>query len=271
MVIKITGDAGHGYNTPGKRTPAGEREWTFNDKVIRAFEQEINQYHDVQFTRLDDPTGNTDVPLETRTSKANAIGSRVHISFHHNANVGTYWGSWGGIETFVYKTSLAGSMALAKAVHGKNVQAYGLRDRGIKAADLHMVRETNMDAILIEGGFMDSTTDIGKLRDDNVLRNSGIAIAKGVAEYLGLKRKIAPTPPQPTEEFIYFETGGFNNGESIAKFLDFVRTRNWGTTARLDNFNIVFKTGAYSKGGSTYNEMKKFMVDNGIWFYETKE
>jgi hypothetical protein len=67
-----------------------------------------------------------------------------------------------------------------------------------------------MPAILIEGGFMDSLTDIVKLRDDNTLRVAGYAVAEGVAEYLGLKKNgnvvstpsvSHPTPPpvqQPT-------------------------------------------------------------------------
>ncbi|QGF21730.1 N-acetylmuramoyl-L-alanine amidase [Bacillus phage vB_BcM_Sam112] len=264
-MVLVTGDAGHGLYTPGKRTPDDEREWSFNDKVIRAFEAELNNYEGVTFKRLDDPTGQTDVPLQTRTDKANALGSRVHVSFHHNANAGTYWGDWGGVETYVYKTTLADSMALAKAVHSKNVNAYGLRDRGIKASDLHMVRETAMTAILTEGGFMDSTTDIGKLRDNNVLRNSGIAIAQGVAEYLGLKRKTAPVP---TEQFVYFTTGGFTNGQAIEKFMNFVRDNKFGTSAKLDNFTLSFTTGDYSKGGAAYSKMKGFMVDNGIWYQE---
>lgn len=196
-MVKISGDAGHGYYTSGKRTPDGEREWSFNDKVIRAFEEEIKQYEGVEYKRLDDPTGQTDVPLSTRTNAANAWGSRVHVSFHHNANTST-WGTWGGVETHVYKTQPADSTKLAQLVQPELVKAYGLRDRGIKFTDLHMTRETHMTSILVEGGFMDSTIDIVKLRDNNVLRNAGIGIAKGVAAYLGLKRKSTPVTPDPT-------------------------------------------------------------------------
>ena len=43
-VIKIALDAGHGINTPGKRSPYSEREWTFNNKVALAFEKEMKTY-----------------------------------------------------------------------------------------------------------------------------------------------------------------------------------------------------------------------------------
>lgn len=262
MVIVVTGDAGHGLYTPGKRTPDDEREWSFNDKVIRAFEAELNNYEGVTFKRLDDPTGQTDVPLKTRTDKANALGSKVHVSFHHNANVGTYWGNWGGVETFVYKTSLSDAMELAKAVHSKNVNAYGLRDRGIKPSDLHMLRETNMTAILTEGGFMDSTTDIVKLRNDTVLRNSGIAIAQGVASYLGLKRKTPVAPPQPTYTRIY--TGGYGP-EVISEVCKALTSVKMTSEMRLGSDGMIFFN-TEPTSATQFSAFEGYLKRNKFWY-----
>lgn len=201
MTLKIAWDAGHGYNTPGKRTPDGEREWTFNDKVGRAFANEMAQYDGVELKRFDDATGKTDVALKARTDGANAWKADYFISFHQNALSGK-WGAHGGVETFIYTNPNAKSVALANAVQAAQVGAWGLRNRGVKRANLHIVREAKMPAILIEGGFMDSTTDIIKLRDDNVLKSVGIAIAKAVATHLKLTRKqaVKPTPVTPTKE-----------------------------------------------------------------------
>src|SRR5690606_13559337 len=69
------------------------------------------------------------------------------------------------------------------------LKAYGLKSRGLKKANFHMVRESAMPAILIEGGFMDSTVDIKKMRDDKVLDAAGKAIAEALAVYFGLKKK----------------------------------------------------------------------------------
>src|SRR5690554_2439267 len=187
-MIKIGYDAGHGLNTPGKRTPDGEREWTFNDKVARAFANELALYEGVASKRFDDPTGKRDVPLKERTDGANAWGADYYISFHHNANTAK-WGNWTGVETFVYTNASKKSIELANAIHPALVKAYGLRDRGIKKANLHIVRETKMPSILIEGGFMDSTIDIKKLRDDKVLENAEREIARALAKFLGLKKR----------------------------------------------------------------------------------
>lgn len=187
-MVKIALDAGHGLYTPGKRTPDDEREWSFNNKVLLACVAELNKYHNVSILRLDDHTGQRDVPLSERTNKANRWGADVLVSIHHNANT-SKWGSWGGVETFVYRTNNGKAHQLANIINPKIVKAMGLRNRGVKSANLHMVRETRMPAILTEGGFMDSTTDIRALRDSNKLKAQGIAIAQGLAEYYKLQRK----------------------------------------------------------------------------------
>ncbi|QNK89457.1 N-acetylmuramoyl-L-alanine amidase [Sporosarcina sp. resist] len=199
-VVKIALDAGHGINTAGKRTPDGEREWSFNNKVLLACAAKLNKYQDVQILRLDDPTGNTDVPLVTRTNKANAWGAGALVSIHHNAFAGK-WGSHGGVETLVQEiTASKASKDIAAIIQPRIVQAMGLRNRGAKTDNLHMLRESNMPAILTEGGFMDSTTDIGALRSDAKLKAQGEAIADGLAVYFKLKLKVAGTPAPPKED-----------------------------------------------------------------------
>ena len=200
MAFKVAVCAGHGGFgvTPGKRSPANEYEWDFNNKVVLAFIKELSKYQNVEVRRYDDPTGKTDVPLTTRTNGANAWKADIYISFHHNAHLGV-WGTHGGIETF--RGSSADSIRLANLVHPEMVKAYDLRDRGIKTASLHITSRAAMPVILVEGGFMDSTTDIVKLRDNKVLENAGIGVAKAVATYgkLVLKPVAQPTPTKPTQ------------------------------------------------------------------------
>lgn len=204
-LVKIALDAGHGINTAGKRTPDGEREWSFNNKVLLATVAELNKYESVQILRLDDPTGKTDVPLLTRTNKANTWKADALVSIHHNALAGK-WHDGGGVETFVHPTASRASFNIAELIQPRIVTAMGLRNRGVKTNNLHMTRESNMPAILTEGGFMDSTTDIGALRSDAKLNSQGVAIAQGLATYFKLKLKsgVAPTPvaPKPKEESI---------------------------------------------------------------------
>ena len=195
--LLLGGDAGHGYNTPGKRTPDGEREWSFNDTVIKAFIKEINTYQNVKFKRYDDPTGKTDVSLATRTNSANKDKVAYYFSFHHNANTGK-WGTWTGSETHVYEklSDSSETVKVARLLNAAQVSGMGLRDRGIKKTNLHITRETNMPAFLFEGGFMDSTIDIKKMRDKATLEKTGKAIAVAFAKYKGLKKKATSSAPK---------------------------------------------------------------------------
>lgn len=197
-MIKVTIAAGHGgwkdfvkklYTTPGKRTPDGVPEWIYNDKVVRAFINFLSHYQDVAILRLDDPTGKTDVPLKERSDRSNSWGADIHIDVHHNAQ-DHIWDNVGfGIETYVYPNASENSRRLASLVHPKYVKAMGLKDRGIKESNLHMLREVKCPAILTEGGFMDSKIDVAAMNDDAKLKAQGEAIAQGVVEFFNLKKK----------------------------------------------------------------------------------
>ena len=152
--MRVALDAGHGLNTAGKRTPDNEREWSFNNKVVRAITERLNKYEDVSIVRLDDPTGKRDVPLKERTDKANKAKADILVSIHHNAKTGK-WGSWGGTETYSYEANLPQAEKLAKMINDRVVSINGLRNRGTKKANFHMLRESSMTAVLPELGFMD--------------------------------------------------------------------------------------------------------------------
>ena len=214
--MRVALDAGHGLNTPGKRTPDGEREWSFNNKVVRAITERLNDYEDVSIVRLDDPTGKRDVPLKERTYKANKSKADILVSIHHNANSGR-WGSWGGTETYSYTANLPQAEKLAKMINDRVVSINGLRNRGTKKANFHMLRESNMTAVLPELGFMDSTTDIKVMRDDNMLKKIGYGIADEIAEYGKLKLK------KVDKELYRVQTGAFSNKDNadrLAKQLE---------------------------------------------------
>src|SRR5690625_3570567 len=248
-------DAGHGMNTPGKRTPDGEREWSFNKVVAESAIKYLKDYEGVKTIRLDDPTGKTDVPLKTRTDRANQAKADILISIHHNANTGR-WGTWTGTETYTYVGTWRGAEKLAEIVHKRVVKAYGLRDRGLKKANFHMLRESRMDAILIEGGFMDSTIDIKKMRDKKVLDNAGKAIAEGVAEYFGLKKKAKPKP-KPTGKLYKVQIGAYANRANADQ--QAFRAKGRGFEHFIVHENGLYKVqiGAYSKKANAQAQADK--------------
>lgn len=188
--MKIGYDAGHGIYTPGKRSPDDEREWRFNNTVVVAMANELRKYQGVQLLRTDDPTGKTDIPLRTRTDRANRWGAQFYISVHHNALYGNRYSNVTGAETFIIKES---NRPIATKINNAIVQAMGIQNRGVKYANFHITRETWCPSVLTEGGFMDSNIDIHRLRDTNRLCNQGILIARAIANHYGLKLKKGAT------------------------------------------------------------------------------
>ena len=91
-------------------------------------------------------------------------------------------------------------LELAKAVHPELVKRFKLKDRGIKQEKFHMLRESNMPAILTEGGYMDSRIDIVAMRDENRLRAQADGITAGLVKFHKLKKKTAPAPVKPQPE-----------------------------------------------------------------------
>src|SRR5690606_24125817 len=112
--MRIAIDAGHGPDTPGKRSPDGSlREYQFNSAVARYVADELKEYENVKvlLTHRDD----RDVPLKERTDMANTWKADVFISIHANA-AGDGWNAAQGIETYVHSSWPEPAVALANAV-----------------------------------------------------------------------------------------------------------------------------------------------------------
>ncbi|UQD53295.1 N-acetylmuramoyl-L-alanine amidase [Bacillus methanolicus] len=188
-MFKISLSAGHAKTTPGKQTPDGSmKEWEFNSAVVKYLMADLANYENVAVLRLDDPTGQRDIPLQERSDRANAWGANVHIDIHANAS-GAVWSDARGIETYVYTTRLKEAVSLAQKVQANLIKATGLKDRGVKAADFHMLRETKMTAILVECGFMTNKEEAKLLKSDNYRRIVAGAILAALVEQFGLKKK----------------------------------------------------------------------------------
>lgn len=192
-------DAGHGYNTPGKRSPDGMREYEFNRAVANYARQLLANYKNVTvyFSHSDQ----RDVSLKARTDKANSLNVDIFVSIHANAFGSGGWSNVGGIETFVYPTRPPAAYQLAQKIQRTLVISTGLENRGVKTADFHVLRETEMDAVLVECGFMTNRNEIKLLRSETYRRTIAEGIVKALAEQfrLQLKANAAPAPaPAPT-------------------------------------------------------------------------
>ena len=199
--MKIVIDAGHGPDTPGKRSPDGSlREYQFNSAVARYVADELlHGYEGVEIlmTHADD----RDVPLKERTDRANAWKADLFVSIHANAAGIGGWNSAQGIETFVYTTRPAAATKLAEAVHRNLIRATGRPDRGVKTANFHVLRETKMPAILVECGFMTNKQECELLKSDEYRQKCASAIVSAIVEVYGLKEKKQAGPADEVSEW----------------------------------------------------------------------
>lgn len=186
-MIKIGLDAGHGLYTPGKETADKKyKEWTLNSNVANYVEDYLKRY-DVKVIRLDDRTGNVDVPLNVRLEKAVSNGVDAIVSIHHNAFKGTF-GNHSGVETYVYPGANKGSIRLATEIVDKLSRYTGLKNRGVKEENFYIISlSKNIPQVLVEGGFMDSNKDYKVITSVEGQKEYGKAVADSLIEYFDLK------------------------------------------------------------------------------------
>lgn len=216
--MKIMLDAGHGSNTPGKRSPNGMKEYEFNSVVADYAKDMLNDYENVTvyFAHSD----KRDVPLKDRTDNANDKNVDAYVSIHANA-YGTGWNSANGIETFVYISKPKEALELAAHIQNHLIRETGRDNRGVKTADFHVLRETDMTAILVEAGFMTNKEEATLLKSSSYRKKVATAIVKGLAEQYKLKKKAKPKPkPAPSKGGLYkVQVGAFakkSNADDLA-------------------------------------------------------
>ena len=210
-MLKIAYCAGHYMGTPGKRVPAylvenQTREWALNDRVARYFAEAALLYEGVQLLRTDDPTGQTFIDIPERCVKANAWGADLYIDMHHNAGIGG--GSGGGVVAFCYPGSDAGKM-YRDAIYAAVIAAGGLkgnRSQPLQEKAFDSLRLVAAPAVLVEYGFMDSTTDARVILSEQYARAVGYATMEAIAQVKGLQKLLPVPAPQDSgytlEQFI---------------------------------------------------------------------
>lgn len=195
--FKIALTAGHYKGTAGKRClkaldPNETREWVLNDRIADKVEKLLQNYTGYELIRTDDTTGQKDIPLEARTNAANNFKADFYLSIHHNAGING--GSGGGIMAYIYTKASAESAAWQKALYDALIDATGLkgnRATPLAKRNLHEVRETDMPAVLLELGFMDSKTDVPIILTEEYADKCAAAIVKVLVEKGKLEKKPA--------------------------------------------------------------------------------
>ncbi len=181
-------DPGHGGQDPGAVFQRLHEKVVNLDIAKRVREYMEKEYEvKVMMTREGDST----VSLEARTNLANSVKADFFCSIHHNAGGGTGFESYrfNGTNTFTSK-----SKTFQEIIHREVINVvtgkYNKRDRGLKAANFHVLRETSMPSLLLEILFLDTTEDCALIQHESFKVDVSAAIGEGIAKALALPRKV---------------------------------------------------------------------------------
>lgn len=227
-MFKIAYGAGHNIananGIPKNLDPNETGEWELNDRVARYFAQAAAQYEDVQLLRVDDPKGLAPIDLQKRCDAANKWGADFFLSIHHNAGING--GKGGGLVAFSCNEGTK-SATYRDTIYDACIDAGGLKgDRwdGTLPTAFYVLKNTNMPAVLMEYGFMDSTTDVPVILDETYAKNMAYATMEGIAKVAGLKRKAQ----QETSGTIYrVQLGAFKNKANAEKLLADLKAKGY--------------------------------------------
>ncbi len=194
-MFKIAYGAGHndetGNGIPECLHKPFMNEWRLNDRIARYFAEAASLYEEVELLRVDDPKGKAPIDLKERCDDANKWGADFFLSIHHNAGING--GSGGGLVAFCRK---AGTEAARyrDAIYESCLASGGIRgDRwdATQEKGFYVLTNTNMPAVLMEYGFMDSVTDVPIILTEEYAKAMAYATMEGIAKVAGLKKKTA--------------------------------------------------------------------------------
>ena len=195
---KIILDAGHGINTPGKRSPDGRfREYKFNRIIVNAVAEHLRlRGYDVEILTPEE----TDVPLPERVDRANRmscqigqpIQSVIIVSIHANAaGNGSQWMKARGWCAYTCKghtlsDELANCLykAARKYLPGQRIRTdYTDGDPDFEA-QFYLLRNTYAAAVLTENLFYDNPDDLAFLESIEGQKAIVALHVEGIVDFL---------------------------------------------------------------------------------------
>ena len=205
FMVKIFIDPGHGGKDPGAVANGIQEKDITLQISSRIRDILLSEYEDVSvlMSRTEDQT----VGLDSRTNAANNWGADYYVSVHINSGGGS------GFESFVYPGVSRQTRAFQESVHQNITAQISFADRGMKQADFHVLRESQMDAILTENGFIDNAADAAMLKDPDVIDQLARGHALGIVVAFQLQGKQTSTEPskllEPSQPETLLQSGLF--------------------------------------------------------------
>ncbi len=176
--MKICIDPGHGGIDPGALGRCNDCDLCENDIALHIgllLEKALLQAgHTPYMTRRIDRT----LSLAARSQFANRYHADLFVSIHCNA---AYQATADGIETWIHPFSTVGRK-FADPIQASLMALFpDHKDRGVKEANFHVLRETAMPAVLVETEFISNPNQADFLSKDENQRRIAQAIVEGIS------------------------------------------------------------------------------------------
>lgn len=175
--MKIVIDPGHSGPIEPGACAAGVRECDVVLAIAKLFAEHLeDDGHEVLLTRTGEIESDD---LAFRAELANANGADVFISIHTNSvgNPGAH-----GTEVYHYPGSVPGKL-LAACLQERLVAGLGTVNRGVKAANFQVLRETDCPAALVEVAFISNEAERSLLTSYAGQLAAALAMVYGLADY----------------------------------------------------------------------------------------
>ncbi len=215
-MFKIAYGAGHNKDTKNG-IPGGESEWYLNDRIARYFAEEAKNYP-VELLRVDDPLGLAPVSLSKRCKAANDWGADFFLSIHHNAGING--GKGGGLVAFSNPGSTQGAK-YRDAIYEACMAGGGIKgdrwDATLETA-FYVLKNTDMPAVLMEYGFMDSVVDAPIIVTEDYARAMAKATMEGIARAAGIECK---------KPIYRVQVGAFHEKDNAAKLAQELKSKGY--------------------------------------------
>ncbi|PGY11837.1 N-acetylmuramoyl-L-alanine amidase [Bacillus sp. AFS031507] len=192
--MKLYLDPGHGGDDPGAQGNGLDEKDITLAIALKIRNTILKDYENVQVKMS--RTSDTTKSLAQRSSEANAWDADFFLAIHINSADS----SAQGYEDFIYNGASNSSRAatVQDIIHAEVMKVNQLKDRGHKKANFHVIRETNMPALLTENGFISNKHDAQLMKDSSWQQKVAQGHVNGIAKAFGLKRKATMETPKTT-------------------------------------------------------------------------
>ena len=187
--------------------------------------------------------------LSDRTKYANKINADYLISFHCNSATNINASGW---ESHIYTNPSSKSIEYQKVIHNEvmsYLKNYNVIDRGMKKSNFHILRESNMPAILLENLFVSSSNNAKLLKDNKFLDGLADSIVNGLVKCFNLQLKV---------------TENLNTNNNKEELID-MAIEKWMKDAGINSLDSLVKNGIINDGNLWSNKMDE-KTENWLLF-----